>query len=129
MKLTRSAAAIALALGLAVSGAATANAEPGHTPAPQLCDETGNFDGYLGSKGGCVSSLSSIGLDALMAGEFPSRAAAVANCKAIEDMVGGYPYYFYGRVGDDRYLATNTKTCIDVLYLFHTGQLEPGPAA
>jgi hypothetical protein len=129
MKLTRAAAALTLAVGLAVSGAATANAEPGHTPAPQLCDETNNFDGYLGSKGGCVSSLSSIGLDALMAGAFPSRAAAVANCKGIADLYGGYPYYFYGRVGDDRYMATNIKTCVDILYLFHTGQLEPGPAA
>lgn len=129
MKFTRPAAALTLAVGMALGGVATASADPGHVPAPQLCDETGNFEGYLGSKGGCVSSLSSIGFDAIMEGAFPSQAAAVANCKGIADFYGGYPYYFYGRVGDDRYMATNIKTCVDVLYLFHTGQLEPGPAA
>ena len=125
---TRIATTLALAAGLCLTGMATANADPGNTPAPQTCVATGNVDGFLGSHGGCVSSLSSIGMDALMQGAFPSRAAAVANCKGIAEFVGGFPYYFYGRVGDARYLATNTNSCVNILYQFHTGQLQPGPA-
>ena len=47
---------------------------------------------FLATKpGGCPSSIASVGIDALMAGAFPSNAAAVGNCKSLEDLVGGYP--------------------------------------
>lgn len=130
MRLTRIIAAMAITAGVTFGGLGAAQAAPrGEPNAPQLCRETDNAEGYLASHGGCVSSLASIGFDALMEGAFPSRAAAVANCKGIAEFVGGFPYYFYGRVGDDRYLATNINTCVSILYLFHTGQLEPGPAS
>lgn len=112
----------ALTLGFAAPAAA---GPPPDNPA-KFCRDSNNVDGYLGSHGGCVSSVASIGIDALMAGAFPSRAAAVANCKQIAAFNGGYPYYFYGNVGNDDYKATNTNSCVKILYLFHTGQLPPG---
>lgn len=128
MKITRMVAALGVAAG-ALGASATTAAADAHSPNPaQFCRTTNNADGYLGSHGGCVSSVASIGADALMEGAFPSRAAAIANCKGIEEMVGGFPYYFYGRVGDDRYLATNYASCVSILHQFHTGQLQPGPA-
>jgi hypothetical protein len=129
MRMTKITLALAIAVGVALGGIDVAQAAPPEPNAPQLCRESNNADGFLASHGGCVSSVSTVGLDALMAGAFPSRAAVIANCKGIAADVGGFPYYFYGRVGDDRYLATNLNSCADILYLFHTGQLEPGPAA
>ena len=128
MKVMRMAAALAVTASLVGIGATAASADPAGPNPAQLCVESNNGDGYLGSHGGCASSVASIGFEALMQGAFPSRAAAIANCKGIEEMVGGFPYYFYGRVGDDRYLTTNYQTCVSILYHFHTGQLEPGPA-
>jgi hypothetical protein len=128
MRVRKAILAVALAAGVTLSGMGAAQAAPTEPNAAQLCRETNNADGYLASHGGCVSSVATVGIDALMAGAFPSRAAAVANCKGIAAEVGGFPYYFYGRVGDDRYLATNLNTCVTILYLLHTGQLEPGPA-
>lgn len=121
--LTATIAVGALTLGFAAPAAAGASAD---NPA-SFCTETNNADGYLASHGGCVSSVASIGIDALMEGAFPSRAAAVANCKQIAAFYGGYPYYFYGNVGNDAYKATNINSCVNTLYLFHTGQLAPGP--
>ncbi|MFC7491589.1 MULTISPECIES: hypothetical protein [unclassified Knoellia] len=122
------AAALAIAAGTVGMTATTAAADPAAPNAAQLCKMSNNADGYLGSHGGCVSSVASIGMDALMEGAFPTRAAAIANCKGIEEMVGGFPYYFYGREGDSRYLATNYASCVGILYQLHTGQLQPGPA-
>jgi hypothetical protein len=127
MRVTRIVMALAIAAGVMLSGVGAAQAAPKEPNAAQFCRQTDNAEGYLASHGGCVSSVSSIGIDALMAGAFPSRAAAIANCKGIAAQVGGFPYYFYGRVGDDRYLATNLNSCVAILYLFHTGQLQPGP--
>ena len=79
---------------------------------------------FLGTGGGCVSSVASIGVEALENGAFPSNAAAVANCKGIEAEVGGYPYAFYGNLD---YLAKNPADCVYFLRGFHTGQLPPGP--
>ena len=117
---------VGLAAGLvALAGSSgTAMADQPVNPA-QLCEETNNLDGFLGSNGGCVSSVVTIGVGELMSGAFPSRPAAIANCKGIEDMVGGFPYYFYGQVGDDRYLATNLNSCVGVLFALHTGQIPP----
>lgn len=128
MRRTRTVAALAAALVAVGMGApAAANAASDASPA-QFCKATGNVDGYLASTGGCASSVASIGVDALFQGAFPSQAAAIANCAMIREMVGGFPYYFYGRIGDDRYLATNNRTCVAILYALHSGQLEPGPA-
>lgn len=128
MNARRFAATLAVAAGAVSVTATAATADPASPNPAQFCTMTGNAEGYLGSHGGCASSVASIGIDALMEGAFPSRAAAIANCKGIEEMVGGFPYYFYGRVGDDRYLATNYASCVDILFQFHTGQLQPGPA-
>lgn len=111
----------ALTLGIAPNASAAAPGNP-----VDFCRASNNADGYLGSHGGCVSSVASIGLDALMEGAFPSRPAAVANCKQIAALYGGYPYYFYGNFGNDAYKATNINSCVNTLYLFHTGQLPPG---
>jgi hypothetical protein len=128
MKVLRLGAALAVTASVIGMTATAAGADPAGPNPAQFCVESNNADGYLGSHGGCVSSVASIGVDAIMQGAFPSRAAAIANCKGIEDMVGGFPYYFYGRQGDDRYLATNYQSCVGILYALHTGQLEPGPA-
>lgn len=128
MKSYRMVTAVALAAGSLGLTAATATADPQSPNPAQFCTSSNNADGYLGSHGGCASSVASIGMDALMEGAFPSRAAAIANCKGIEEMVGGFPYYFYGRQGDERYLATNYASCVGILYQLHTGQLQPGPA-
>ncbi len=121
---------VGIAIGLAafVGASGTAAAADDNVNPGQFCKETNNADGFLGSHGGCASSVASIGIDALMNGAFPSRAAAIANCKGIADMVGGFPYSFYGRVDDARYLATNLNSCVGILYALHTGELEPGPA-
>jgi hypothetical protein len=111
---------------VAVPATASAKGPPAGNPA-EFCRATNNADGYLASHGGCVSSVASIGVDALMAGAFPSQAAAVATCKLIAESYGGFPFAFYGNVGNPAYTATNIRSCVDILYLFHTGQLPPGP--
>jgi hypothetical protein len=129
MRRTRTIAALAAALVAVGVGAPTAASAASDASPAQLCKETGNFEGYLASTGGCASSVASIGVEALFVDfAFPSQAAAVANCAQIKEWVGGFPYYFYGREGDDRYLATNNRTCVAILYGLHTGALEPGPA-
>ena len=81
---------------------------------------------FVGSGGGCVSTVASVGIDALLAGAFPSNAAAVENCKFLEKTAfgGGYPYSFYG---NPAYTARNRADCVYFLRAFHTGQLPPGP--
>ena len=127
--------AIVLAYALAALAAPAALAGPNVSPAkfckevlPVLNPEASEF---LGTGGGCVSSVASVGIDALMAGAFPSTALAIANCKELEDTVfsptnGGspYPYAFYG---NPSYVAENRADCVWFLRAFHTGQLPPGP--
>lgn len=102
---------------------------------------------FLATKpGGCVSSLASVGADALMVGAFPSTAAAVGNCKAIEADVGGYPYQFYGFLlpsieglvdqatydeiaalyneRADMLYARNRADCLRLLRYFHGGGMD-----
>ena len=81
---------------------------------------------FVGSGGGCVSTVASVGIEALLAGAFPSTAAAVENCKFLEATAfgGGYPYSFYG---NPAYTAYNRADCVYFLRAFHTGQLPPGP--
>jgi hypothetical protein len=81
---------------------------------------------FVGSGGGCVSTVASVGVEALMAGAFPSNAAAIENCKFLEETAfgGGYPYSFYG---NPAYTAYNRADCVYFVRAFHTGQLPPGP--
>jgi hypothetical protein len=80
---------------------------------------------FVGTGGGCVSTVASVGIEALMAGAFPSTAAAVENCKFLEENVfGGYPYSFYG---NPDYTAKNRAECVYFIRAFHTGLLPPGP--
>ena len=110
----------ALALGLALPGAASA-ANPAQT-----CVETqntffvvvpgvGTIPLEIPSTGGCVSSYATGSL---------STAAFIANCKSLEAEVGGYPYAFYG---NPAYTADNRAECVFFLKAFHSGQLPPGP--
>lgn len=110
----------ALALGFALpAGAAAANPS-------QTCEQTqntffveipgvGSIPLAIPSKGGCVSSYATGNL---------SNAAFIANCKALEAEVGGYPYAFYG---NPAYTAENRADCVYFLRAFHSGQLPPGP--
>ena len=81
---------------------------------------------FVGSGGGCVSTVASVGIEALLAGAFPSNAAAIENCKFLEETAfgGGYPYSFYG---NPAYTAKNRADCVYFIHAFHTGQLPPGP--
>jgi hypothetical protein len=80
---------------------------------------------FVGSGGGCVSTVASVGVEELLAGAFPSTAAAIENCKFLEQNVfGGYPYSFYG---NPAYTAKNRAECVYFIAAFHTGALPPGP--
>lgn len=125
-------AALCLSGALASSAAAAPN---GSNP-KAVCDELAMLDpdtyAFLGgTTGTCVSSLASVGMEELMAGAFPSTAAAIANCKFLEENVfvefGGYPYAFYGQVDDERFVAKNRAGCVEVLYRLHTGEITPPP--
>lgn len=89
--------------------------------------------------GACESSVASVGVEALMAGAFPSTAAAVGQCKFLEenfftgnpdfglpDYLGdgkAYPYQFYWFEGvdDPNLYATNRADCLRILELLHGG--------
>ena len=126
--------AIVLALALAALAAPAAFAGPDQSPA-KFCKEVlpvvnPEASEFLGTGGGCVSSVASVGIEALMEGAFPSTAAAIANCKFLEEAFFGptnggapYPYAFYG---NPDYLAKNRAECVWFLRAFHTGQLPPG---
>jgi hypothetical protein len=89
--------------------------------------ENPQLNEFLGSGGGCVSTVASVGIEAFLGGAFPSNAAAVENCKFLEaTMFGGYPYMFYE---NPAYTAKNRADCVYFLRAFHTGQLPPGPPA
>lgn len=128
--------AIVFAFALAALAAPAALAGSDASPA-KFCKEilpvvNPEASEFLGTGGGCVSSVASVGIDALMTGAFPSTAAAIENCKFLEDAVfspsngGGspYPYSFYG---NPAYTAKNRADCVYFLRAFHTGQLPPGP--
>ena len=113
---------------LAAVAAAFAVAAPAASANPAKdCAELGN----LGlSRGACASTLASGGSP-----DNPSTAAFVANCKSLEangvPEIGAppiqYPYAFYGRENDPRYVAKNRAGCVRVLRALHTGQIPPGP--
>lgn len=125
-----------VALSAAVA-APIATADPAAPNPSQMCREilpvvSPEASEFLGTGGGCVSSIASVGLEALMVGAFPSTAAAIANCKFLEENAfspangGGkpYPYAFYG---NPNYVAQNRADCVWFLRAFHTGVLPPGP--
>lgn len=131
MRVLRILTVTAAAAALTVVPTAGASAAPAGASPVATCKQLAEADpeayAFIATKpGACVSSVASVGVEALMTGAFPSQAAAVGNCKAIEAMVGGYPYAFYGRT-DPAYLATNRAGCVRVLRALHSGQLEPGP--
>ncbi len=127
---------IALALIMSVF-AVPAVAGPENNP-KQICkwleqNEPEAFE-FLNTKpGACVSSVASVGVEALMQGAFPSNAAAVGNCKALEatffldpgepNVGGPYPYQFYWFEGSnpDTYTAYNRAGCVRLLKAFHSG--------
>ena len=108
------AALSALALSIVAVGAGVGPAHAAAATSPtQICrDLAANApDAYefLATKpGGCVSSVASVGLDALQAGAFPSNAAAVGNCKFLESMsffrvpapTSTYPVTFHEEFGN-----------------------------
>ena len=125
--------AVGATAALCLSGAivSSAAAAPNTASPKAACDELDpELYGMLGgTTGACVSTAASVGLDALMTGAFPSTAAAIANCKFLEEnffaMAGGYPYAFYGQVDDERFVAKNRAGCVQVLYRLHTGEISP----
>lgn len=126
MRKLLSIAVVALCAAVAIP---VASAAPGDPNPSKLCREIlpvldPEASEFLGTGGGCVSSVASIGVDALMNNAFPSTSAAIENCKGIEAEVGGYPYAFYG---NPDYLAKNRADCVYFLRGFHSGQLPPGP--
>lgn len=133
MKKVLALAIAALAVAVAVP---VASAGPGDPNPSQFCREIlpvvdPEASAFLGTGGGCVSSVASVGIEALMSGAFPSTAAAIENCKFLETAFfaptnGGdpYPYAFYG---NPNYVAKNRAECVWFLRAFHTGLLPPGP--
>jgi hypothetical protein len=121
--------------------ASPASAAKGASP-KQICADLAVQDpeayAFLNTKpGACVSSVASVGVEALMAGAFPSTAAAVGNCKMLEQTAfldpaepnpgGPYPYQFYWFAGSDPdlFTAKNRAGCLSLLEQFHTGELAP----
>ena len=100
--------AAVLSLAVASTGLAVVPAAHAGTSPAAFCRElkVNSPDLYegLATHGGCVSSIASVGADALEAGAFPSMAAAIGNCKMLErtafvaDGSRAYPYTFYGDV-------------------------------
>lgn len=110
------AAVAAAALSLSVVPLGTASAAPAQRSSgpAAVCGALAadpspdSLYGFIGTKpGACQSTITSVGLAALGQGAFPSRAAAVGNCKGLEAEVGGYPYTFYGDVFTDVAIVTD----------------------
>ena len=132
MRKLLSIAVVALCAAVAIP---VASAAPGDPNPSKLCREIlpmvdPEASEFLGTGGGCVSSVASVGVEALMNGAFPSNAAAVANCKSLEATAfmatsttgKPYPYAFYG---NPDWTAHNRADCVDFLRAFHTGVLSP----
>lgn len=108
------AALSALALSIVAVGAGVAPAHAAAATSPtQICRDLAmnapDVYEFLATKpGGCVSSVASVGLDALETGAFPSNAAAVGNCKFLESTsffrfpapASTYPVIFHEEFGD-----------------------------
>jgi hypothetical protein len=146
--------AAALAVGPATAAGAAAP-EPSGSPratCAALAQNAPEAYEFIATKpGACESSVASVGVEALMAGAFPSQASAVGNCKALEaDFPNGYPYTFYEGVLDnpaavaaefkvplqvaqgivanylanvDLFKARNRAGCVRVLQRLHSGEL------
>jgi hypothetical protein len=107
-----------------------------------LAAEQPELYAFIATKpGACESTIASVGLEGLMAGAFPSGAAAIGNCKFLEanffvgnpdfglpDYLGdgrAYPYQFYWFEGmnDPNLYAKNRADCVRILELLHGGYL------
>lgn len=123
-RLTRLLAIVALLLTLPMAASADEHEMPEFPKNPvKACEMLAEvmpeaYEFLATQPGGCVSSVASVGVQGLMMGEFPSIASAVGNCKFIEELVGGYPYDFYGQ-----FTARNRAECISWLKFFHGGGL------
>ncbi|MEO6712934.1 MAG: hypothetical protein ABIM89_05835 [Mycobacteriales bacterium] len=114
MRRTISAALSALALSAVALGAGVAPAQAAAESSPvQICRDLAanapDLYEFIATKpGGCVSTVASVGLEALAAGAFPSNAAAIGNCKFLEQMsffrfpapASVYPVVFHEEFGD-----------------------------
>jgi hypothetical protein len=118
---------VAVLMGCALVAVPTAMAGKDDNPSA-ICrgGAIPDLNEFVGTGGGCTSTVASVGIDALLGGAFPSTAAAVENCKFLEaNFFGdGYPYAFYG---NPDYTAKNRADCVYFLRAFHTGALPPGP--
>lgn len=97
---------------VAVGAGGPAHAAAATSPTQACRDLAANAPevyGFLATKpGGCVSSVASVGLEALQAGAFPSNAAAIGNCKFLEQMsffrfpapASTYPVVFHEEFGN-----------------------------
>jgi hypothetical protein len=116
-------AGVALVMAAVTVPGAAAGADQHLPPNPkQFCDflaqnEPEAYEFLATQPGACESSIASVGIEALMSGAFPSIAAAVGNCKFLEEnfFVGNeelglpdylddgraYPYQFYWFEGVD----------------------------
>jgi len=136
---------LAVACAAAAIPFAVANAEPEIPNNPvEACEwlEENIPEAYefiATQPGACESSIASVGVEALMAGAFPSTATAVGNCKFLEaNFFGGnpdmglpdylddgktYPYQFYWFEGldDPNLYAKNRADCVRIVELLHGG--------
>ena len=155
LALTASLAAALVAIpATATAAGAAAPAASGSPRAvcAALAEQDPEAYAFIATKpGACESSVASVGVEALMSGAFPSQAAAVGNCKALEaTFPNGYPYRFYEGVLDnaqvvaarfqvplpvaqgivanylanaDAFTARNRSGCVRVLRGLHSGEL------
>ena len=118
-KMLRALCTLTLAVSVTAVMGSPVQAAPSSSSPVAICRDlaANNPDlyGFIATKpGGCVSTVASVGLDALAEGAFPSRAAAVGNCKFLEAMsffrdpapAKVYPYTFHGELRDIEVLMT-----------------------
>lgn len=104
----------ALALSVVAVGAGVGPAHAAAATSPtQICRDLAAaapevYEFIATKPGGCVSTVASVGLEALQAGAFPSNAAAIGNCKFLEQMsffrfpapASTYPVVFHEEFGN-----------------------------
>jgi hypothetical protein len=140
---------------LAAGAIAGAGAAPAAAASPKAAcaNTTDPIIQFVSSKpGACQSSIAKVGYDALTMGAFPSNAAAIGNCKTLEQTMfmaqtpedgRAYPYQFYldirmllEMLGEDEavayydanadlFRADNRAECVQVLKRVHSGLAGP----
>jgi hypothetical protein len=149
---------------LAAAALAAVSAAPASAQAPALpknpvkaCAALAQLDpefyGFIATKpGACQSTLAAVGVDGLLGGAFPSNAAAIGNCKNLEQTTfpaytpedgRAYPYLFYWDLRQlldilglqeaaayydsirSQLVARNRAECVQVLRRVHGGLMNP----